>query len=169
MSLQRRTCSLLLVACASLVCVATLGACAPEANIHDTKQGKAQGCVYCHSAAFVTVKTPVHLGVNPVTCQDCHSTNAWIPTIGGGGHPEARFPLTGASKHNNAAIRCGDCHKPSLGENTAGQNTDCINCHLGAHTIASIDAVHATVGGYTPANVNAPNSCLSCHTSGQRL
>jgi hypothetical protein len=150
----------------TLLFVSCVAACAPEANVHDTKQAKSQGCIYCHTAAYLTVKTTKHyVGAGdpsnyPITCNDCHGTNAWVPTVGGGGHPEARFPLTGASKHNNAAIKCADCHKASLGENTGGQNTDCIHCHIGAHTI---------VGGYTPASEAAPNSCLGCHQAGQRL
>lgn len=144
-------------------------ACAPEANVHETKQAKSQGCIYCHSGAYIAVKTPVHVGVNPITCGDCHATNAWKPTIGGGGHPEELFPIRAAtSKHANPAIGCGDCHDARLGDSTGGQNTDCIHCHIGAHTIASVDQAHAGRPGYTPANPNSPNSCLGCHPSGAK-
>jgi hypothetical protein len=136
-------------------------------NIHDTDQVKGHACFQCHSEAYAQVQTPVHVGVYPNTCESCHMTTAWIPTSNG--HPEALFPITTGS-HHNAAIGCSDCHLPSLGPSAQGQNTDCIHCHIGAHTIPSIDAVHplSLVPTYTPANPATPHSCLTvgCHPTG---
>lgn len=139
-----------------------------DTNIHQTKQALAQPCINCHNAAYTQVQTPNHVFMAyATTCADCHGTKAWIPTTGG--HPEANFPITTGS-HANAAIGCGDCHKPSLGGSAAGQNTDCVHCHIGAHTIPSIDSAHIGVvdGGmpYTPASAASPHSCLGCHPSG---
>jgi len=154
---------------ALVAAIAAAAACAPETNVHETKQAKSQLCIMCHSAAFVQVQNPIHVGEKPVTCQDCHGTKAWIPTTGAGGHPEAAFPIQATtSKHHNPAIGCNDCHDASLGPSTAGANTDCIHCHIGAHTIASVDALHASVQGYTPANPSTPNACRNCHPTGAK-
>lgn len=146
-----------------------LAACTVEQNIHQTKQGLTQPCINCHSAAYVQVRDPPHMGIKPVTCGDCHNTAAWVPTTGAGGHPEDNFPIAAAtSKHHNPAIGCADCHIASLGPSTGGMNTDCIHCHIGAHTIPSIDTVHASVMGYPPANEATPHSCLDCHPTGSK-
>lgn len=152
---------------ARLLVVLAAAACAPEVNVHETKQAKTVGCINCHSAAYVQVKDPPHTGSKPVTCNDCHSTTGWKPTIGAAGHPEQSFPIQ-SGKHRNPAIGCNDCHMTSLGPSTAGMNTDCIHCHIGAHTIATIDAVHAMVPNYPPANAAAPHSCLDCHPAGTK-
>jgi hypothetical protein len=169
MSFVSRYSLFLACAFACAVACACAGACSPRGNIHDTKEAKSNACINCHSAAYVQVKEPPHQGIKPVTCNDCHSTTAWVPAIGNGGHPEDLFPIQAAtSKHHNPAIGCTDCHLASLGPSTAGQNTDCIHCHIGAHTIATIDGVHASIAGYVPANAATPHSCLDCHPSGAK-
>lgn len=144
-----------------------------ETNVHETEKAKSHACVDCHAEAYALVQTPPHEDdagpIKPNTCETCHSTKYWSPSIGGG-HPETAFPIMTGS-HHNAAIGCTDCHLASLGANTAGQNTDCIHCHIGAHTIPSIDAVHAGVkddagNPYAPANPATPHSCLGCHPTG---
>ena len=159
-----------------LFVVACVTACASETPVHETKQAQTQACLSCHYAAFLKVQTPDYVtlvgfqhGPDQVNCSECHATSAWTPTKAG--HPEARFPIQAAtSKHKNAAIGCGDCHIAALGAYSAGANTDCIHCHIGAHTIATIDATHAALGvsGYTPADPNAPHACLNCHPSGAK-
>lgn len=156
------------IALAACLCV---WGCTAEQNIHETKQAQSQPCINCHSAAYVQVKTPPHEGIKPVTCNDCHGTTAWVPTIGLAGHPEESFPIAAAnSKHHNPAIGCNDCHDKTRGQSSGGMNTDCIHCHIGAHTIPAIDAVHATlmVANYPPANEMNPNGCLDCHPAGKR-
>ncbi len=136
-------------------------------NVHDTKKAQNEPCVTCHSAAYQNVQTPVHVGVYPDTCDSCHNTTAWIPTTAG--HPEDKFPIT-TGPHANAAIGCTDCHKPSLGPSGGGANTDCIDCHIGAHTLATVDSAHAGLAGYNPASSATPHSCLAagCHPNGLR-
>ncbi len=138
-------------------------ACANSDNIHDTPAAAGQPCINCHSAAYDNVQTPKHVGVYPTTCNNCHSTTAWYPSSGG--HPESKFPITTGS-HANPAIRCTDCHIASMGPDTLGQNTDCIHCHIGAHTIPSVDSAHTGVSNYTPASTSMPHACLTCHPSG---
>lgn len=133
-----------------------------QTNVHDTPAATGTPCVQCHAAAYENVQTPVHKGVYPQTCGDCHGRASWTAA---GGHPEANFPIkTGA--HASPAIQCSDCHISSLGAATGGQNTDCIHCHVGAHTITTVDATHAGIAGYTKANPATPHSCLGCHPKG---
>jgi formate-dependent nitrite reductase cytochrome c552 subunit len=132
-------------------------------NVHDTPQAQGQPCFNCHSAAYDNVQTPKHVGVYPQTCNDCHDTTSWSDA--NGGHPESKFPITKGS-HANKAIACTDCHIPSLGSDTGGQNTDCVHCHIGAHTTPYIDSAHTTVKGYSPSSGSTPHSCLGCHPSG---
>lgn len=42
-------------------------------------------CVVCHQADYYATESPVHEGLFPTTCADCHSTNAWRPALGGEG------------------------------------------------------------------------------------
>lgn len=152
---MRAAAGVLLAAGASVGCT--------ETNVHDTPAATGTPCIQCHATAYENAQTP-HKGVKPQTCGDCHGRTSWTAA---GGHPEANFPIkTGA--HASPAIQCSDCHIASLGAATGGQNTDCIHCHLGAHTITSIDGAHpkATVPNYTPANAATPHSCLSCHPKG---
>jgi hypothetical protein len=132
-------------------------------NIHDTPQAKGRPCVNCHSAAYDQAQNPVHVGVYPNTCADCHNTSGWLPATAG--HPEALFPITTGS-HANKAVGCDDCHVPSTGSYSKGQNTDCVHCHIGAHTTPSIDSTHTTVSGYTASSASMPHSCLTCHPTG---
>jgi hypothetical protein len=152
------------LAFACLVSLAALASACAETNVHDSKEAAGQPCIKCHATAYQQVQTPVHLNQFPQTCGDCHSTKAWVPSVGGG-HPETKFPIMTGS-HANKAIGCTDCHLPSLGANTGGQNTDCVHCHIGAHTTPSIDSAHTKVPQYTPSAGAAPNYCLSCHPTG---
>ena len=138
-----------------------------QTNVHDTPQAKNESCVTCHQAAYDNTPDPPHADAGfPTTCADCHSQTAWIPAKGGHvASIETAFPISTGS-HANAAIGCGDCHKPSLGSNTAGANCDCIHCHIGAHIAPDIDSTHAGVSGYTPSGSSAANYCLTCHPSG---
>jgi hypothetical protein len=155
----------LALACAAAASVA-LGAVACTAtqdDIHQSDQAKSMACVGCHFTAYEAVQTPLHVGVLPTTCGDCHGTSAWVPTIDQ--HPEAKFPIrTGA--HANKAIGCNDCHIPSLGSDIGGRNTDCVHCHIGAHDAPAIDATHAGVANYPGSMPTSPPTCLGCHPSG---
>jgi hypothetical protein len=130
-------------------------------NIHDTPKARDQPCASCHAEAYNDVQTPVHVGVYPDTCGDCHDTQSWSHFTHGG------FPIDTGS-HSNPAIGCADCHIASLGgSDFGGQNTDCVDCHIGAHTTPAVDSAHTTVNGYTPSSASDPNAaCLSCHPSG---
>jgi hypothetical protein len=116
-------------------------------------------CSDCHMPDYNRANgiVPNH-SMNELQCDNCHSDTAWKPTIG---HPEANFHIAADSAHTN--IACADCHKPALGRNRAGANTDCINtaCHLQS----DIDPNHAGRSGYAW-NGSKHNFCLTCHPDG---
>ncbi len=124
-------------------------------------------CYSCHMADFQNASNNIAGHANfATTCQDCHTTAGWDQA---GGHPESKFPIT-TGKHANSGISCTDCHSQP-GPWTAGQNTDCIHCHLGAHTTPGIDSTHQGISGYPAggsASAPTPNFCLMCHPSGQQ-
>ena len=45
-------------------------------------EGTAEECVDCHRSDFVRVKFPEHAKFS-TSCDDCHSTTAWKPTLEG--------------------------------------------------------------------------------------
>lgn len=154
---------------ASSALVATVS-CTQQVNVHETKEAKSQGCINCHVAAYLNVQTPVHVNVNPVTCQDCHSTVAWVPATGAGGHPDAKFPISSGA-HHSPAIGCADCHIASQGSSTGGMNTNCIACHIGAHNTPFIDSdpAHASNASYMMKQATGnPHFCLDCHPAGKK-
>ena len=112
-------------------------------------------CYACHRANYEQASDPVHVGVMPTTCRDCHSQIAWRPA---GPHPDADFPIRSGP---HAAVDCGACHKPALGSPTDGANTDCLTCHTQAATAPA----HVGEPDYRwdPA---FPHSCLTCHPQG---
>lgn len=119
-------------------------------------------CVPCHRDEYEGAQNPLHVGVMPETCADCHNTRAWRPATGGT-HPEDRFSIT-TPPHTFA---CNECHNPSLGLTPGKDNTDCIGCHTGAHTLVLMDAAHANVAAYLP-DPSMPHFCLGCHPAGRR-
>ena len=127
--------------------------------------GTPTACVGCHLADYQGSTFPGH-DMFPQTCADCHGTTAWTPASGGV-HPEANFPIATGS-HFSTGIICTDCHISALGSPVKGQNTDCIDCHLGAHQEPTIDATHTLlkVPNYPGPNAASPNFCLSCHPTG---
>jgi hypothetical protein len=163
MSAHRRGTLALGGGCLLAAALAGAPACSGTDDIHQTAEAKSKACFDCHSTAYESVQTPLHAGVYPTTCSDCHATTGWVPA---GGHPEAKFPITTGS-HANKAISCPDCHIYSLGSDIAGQNTDCTHCHIGAHNAPALDGLHTGVTGY-PGTPPSPHSCLAagCHPSG---
>ena len=129
-------------------------------------KGTTTDCYGCHQVASDASTFPNHKAF-PHACLDCHAMSGWKPALAGL-HPEAKFPLaTGA--HADARIRCQDCHILAKGASTAGQNTDCINCHMGSHLGAPMDVKHADLK--VPAYPLAPtttNYCLACHLTGKK-
>jgi len=119
-------------------------------------------CIPCHRDEYEAAQHPVHVGLVPETCGDCHDTRAWIPASAGQ-HPEASFAI--ASPPHQLA--CSDCHEPAPATAPSGQDTDCVGCHLGAHTLALMNPAHAAVASYAP-DPAQPHFCLVCHPAGRK-
>jgi hypothetical protein len=122
-----------------------------------------QDCYACHQADYEGATNPVHVGNNPTTCWECHSTDAWQPALAGGAHPEDKFPIAGGA---HAPFACTDCHLPELGSSTNGGNVTCIGCHTGAHDRSLMDEHHAEVPEYQWDDAR-PAFCRDCHPRGR--
>jgi hypothetical protein len=120
-------------------------------------------CIGCHQDDYDSSPYPGHADF-PTTCQDCHTTEAWTPAVGGT-HPENAFPIQNGA-HSPYRNDCVSCHNPELGSAVDGENADCVGCHDGEHTRARMDSKHNEVSGY-PAGAAAPNFCLECHSDGR--
>ena len=53
-------------------------------GVHDGVEVTQSDCVVCHQGDYDATTSPVHEGLFPTTCADCHSVSAWIPALGGG-------------------------------------------------------------------------------------
>lgn len=126
-----------------------------------TYRGTPTECVGCHREDYDSSPYPGHTTF-PTTCATCHTTTAWRPALEGG-HPEASFPIAGGP---HDPFECLDCHDPARGSSLDGMNTDCIGCHTGEHSRASVDADHREVSGY-PLGTSSVNYCLDCHPNGR--
>ena len=100
----------------------------------------------------------------PTTCENCHTTTAWTPAVGGT-HPENAFPIQNGA-HSPYRDDCVSCHNPDLGSPVNGENADCVGCHDGEHTRASMDPKHLEEPDY-PQGAAPPNFCLDCHSDGR--
>ena len=101
-------------------------------------------CYSCHAANYQGA--PNHSALNfPQTCQQCHTTTAWIPSTF-----RHTFPLSGS--HDRS---CTECH-------TSGSTStfNCLNCH----TAASTNEHHSGVAGYSYSS----QACYQCHPTGQQ-
>lgn len=133
-------------------------------NQHDAQlqEVNTDDCVTCHRPDYEAVVDPMHVGVFPETCGQCHTTDAWRPALEGA-HPEANFPV---AEGPHKSVECVECHKASLGPSTDGQNTDCIGCHTGEHNRAKMDDKHHEEPDYNWRDA-VPNFCLECHPNGR--
>jgi len=118
-------------------------------------------CLSCHLAEYQSESPHPGDGVVSTQCQDCHSTSNWQPE-----HPEQAFPIQSGP---HGGIACADCHDTSLGAWSNGENTDCIGCHTGQHTLTRMDSVHGEVSRYFTlrSNPGGPHFCLECHPDGR--
>lgn len=119
-------------------------------------------CYTCHRSDYEDATDPVHVGNNPTTCWECHSTDAWEPALEGGDHPENEFPINNGP---HESITCTDCHDPSLGSSIGGMNVSCIGCHTGEHSMSRMNAQHDEVGNYHW-DESRPAFCRDCHPRG---
>ena len=126
-------------------------------------QGTPTLCVGCHQDDYDGSPFPGHADF-PTTCENCHTTTAWIPATGGN-HPENEFAIENGV-HSPYRDDCVSCHDPNLGSPVDGENADCVGCHNGEHTRAEMDPKHDEEPDY-PQGAAPPNFCLDCHPDGR--
>ena len=93
-------------------------------------------CVGCHQDDYDNSPFPGH-DAYPTTCENCHTTTAWTPAVGGD-HPENDFPIQDGP-HSKYENDCVFCHDPELGSSVDGENADCVGCHEDKHTLEKMD------------------------------
>jgi hypothetical protein len=127
--------------------------------------GVTSNCASCHNGVLAAGKSAAHIASNN-TCQNCHTTLAWLP---------ARFD------HQGVTARCVSCHngvvalgKPTLHVQT---NQDCSACH-GTITWTAVMFSHIginaacqtchngiTATGKQVQHVRTTLDCASCHNT----
>ncbi len=128
-------------------------------------QGTPTLCVGCHRDDYDNSPFLGHADF-PTTCENCHTTSAWKPAVGGNHHPENAFPIENGP-HSKYRDDCVSCHNPDLGSSVDGENADCVGCHDGEHTRAQMDPKHREEPDY-PQGAAPPNFCLDCHADGRK-
>lgn len=112
-------------------------------------------CNACHNDNYNATTNPNHLSAGfPVTCNDCHTTQAWQPAQFD--HDNRFFPIY-SGRHRNEWNACADCHT------TPGNYAvfSCITCH--EHNRNDMDSEHQGVSGY----IYSSEACLGCHPDGR--
>jgi hypothetical protein len=132
----------------SIIIASTLAAAACFQQ-HDPGGVETRGndCYTCHRGEFEeaghqTLNTvgclssvpPIHVGSKPITCGDCHNTDAWCPALDGV-HPETEFPI---QRGPHQGIACLDCHSLP-GESVEGMNVSCVTCHTRSWYVSEHD------------------------------
>lgn len=119
-----------------------------QCHIGGQFKGTPATCVGCHLPAFQGTDNPSHVKLNlPQTCQNCHTTAAWMPAFFD--HALVGFALTGA----HAPLQCSQCH---TNNNYNLTNTECVSCHLKNFQDTS-NPNHAQSG--------FPQTCATCHNT----
>ena len=114
-----------------------------------TYEGLVASCRECHLGDYRATTSPAHdpLGF-PQTCEDCHSTTAWVPASAGVHRTDGTFPLVGG----HGGVACSACH---MEDDFSGASPECVACHR-ADYLATTAPDHADSG--------FPESCADCHT-----
>jgi len=110
-------------------------------------QGTPRLCVGCHQPDYDNSAAPGH-DAFPTTCQDCHSTEQWVPALSTLDHP---WPLEGA----HAQASCLGCHvgNPPVYKGTP---TVCVGCHQADYENSAF-----------PGHAGFPTTCQDCHSNDQ--
>lgn len=119
--------------------------------------GTPTDCFSCHSDEYNNTTDPNHQAANfPNTCEDCHTTTAWIPA--NFDHDGQYFPIY-SGKHSGEWDNCIDCHTISNDYSVFS----CIDCHEHSNK-TEVDNQHEGVEGY----IYESNACFECHPTGEK-
>ncbi|KAA3613157.1 MAG: hypothetical protein D8M58_12680 [Calditrichaeota bacterium] len=111
-------------------------------------------CFACHDLDYNNTTDPNHNAANfPNSCEDCHSTSAWVPASWD--HDEQFFPIF-SGKHREEWDLCSDCHVDA----NDFKQFECINCH--EHRQSEMDDKHKEEKDY----VWESQACYTCHPNG---
>ena len=104
-------------------------------------------CSSCHLTNYNSTTTPNHTTNKfPTTCDQCHNTTAWVPSIFN--HATTPFPLTGY----HTSVACAACHTKGY---VVGQTTNtCYSCHTANYTSAANHVAQSY-----------PTDCTLCHST----
>lgn len=108
-----------------------------------TRVGASEDCATCHLDDYQRASQPLHVGIIPMTCAECHGNASWSPARGSA----HSWPLEGA----HATAACSACH---LGEPPlyAGTPTACLGCHQSDREAALV-----------PSHDDFSSDCATCH------
>lgn len=129
-------------------------------------------CVSCHLSDYEATTNPIHEGLFPTTCADCHSTSGWVPALGGAGADtfdpardlivDTLQPRYSGTSIASLTPESQTLHMPMMHTSSAidpRANESCTNCHSDTGAIfpgvfhSSIDS-----GGFAQ-----PTECTDCH------
>ncbi len=129
-----------------------------QCHIGGQFEGTPTQCFSCHADDFNGASNPNHvLEQFPHSCQDCHSTTAWIPWTITHAQPDA-FPIYGGThRQGDEWNLCSDCH--NIPANFV--HFECILCH--EHRQSEMDDQHHGVNGYQWVST----ACYTCHPDGR--
>ncbi len=121
--------------------------------------GTPTDCFACHQPEYDGTNDPNHLAAGfPVSCEDCHTTNAWEPSTW---DHEVLFPIDSGA-HRGEWASCVECHVVP----TNFAVFECILCHE-HNSQTDVDNDHSgddpDFDGY---EYTSP-ACFECHPRGE--
>ncbi len=120
-----------------------------QCHINGNYNNTPNTCMGCHDDDYNGSTNPDHIANQfPITCEDCHSEIAWIPSTL---DHNSFYPLTGA--HIPIENDCALCH---IGGNYNATPNTCDGCHMPDYN-SSTNPSHSVLG--------LPTACDDCHTT----
>lgn len=108
--------------------------------------GRPVDCQGCHVGQFTATRNPDHVAAGFARdCERCHAATLW--TTARFNHDQGGFPLSGAHR----TVACAECH---VGNQYAGTQATCVNCHQEEYD-ATVAPPHAAA--------NFTTDCAACH------
>ena len=113
-------------------------------------------CYACHQPAYAAgtpvIHTPANFPTDNASCQNCHNTTAWSPSLFPANHSTTAFAANFKGAH--LALACTDCHNASSW-NVQGTGNNCYGCH-------TTDYVNTNNPKHNPTNF--PTAGCACHS-----